>query len=402
MRIAYLTTQYPKVSHTFIRREILELEKRGHSIMRLAIRKSEFGIVDPLDLDEETKVIQCLTESPFAIAASLFRVAIGRPLRLVKTALIAMRMSRLSDRGLLRHFAYLLEAAFFLHRLEAEQIAHVHVHFGRNAAAVARLILHLGGPPYSMTIHGPGEWDASIGYSIGPKIEDASFTAVISSFGMAQAQRWVGPGHWPKIHVVRCAVDNRFFAEAVPIPEGSNTFIMIGRLTAQKAPLLLIDAFAELADAGFEARLLLAGDGELRDLVTEKITACKLENHVQITGWISEKQVRTCLRDSRCLILPSSNEGLPVVIMEAMAMARPIITTFVAGIPELVLPGENGWLIPAGDREKLVGAMKEVLSLSETELDTRGRAGAKRVRMLHDLETEVTKLERLFVESIRS
>ncbi|MFK5893097.1 MAG: glycosyltransferase, partial [Pseudomonadota bacterium] len=117
---------------------------------------------------------------------------------------------------------------------------------------------------------------------------------------------------------------------------------------------------------------------------------------VEITGWISSDRVRTELLDSTALVLPSFAEGLPVVIMEAMALARPVVTTYIAGIPELVIPNENGWLVPAGSLESLVSAMREVLHASDEEIQKLGNNGRKRVIERHNIDTEAEKLASFF------
>lgn len=399
MRLAYLTTQYPKVSHTFIRREITELERRGHQILRLAIRRPESEVVEPADLKEAAKTRCCLSEPPIALLGATLRLAIGRPLAFARALLLALRMAARSERGWLRHVAYLVEGCFFVGLVAREGVEHVHVHFGTNAACVALLMRRLGGPPFSMTVHGPGEFDAPIGLSLGDKVTAAEFTVAVSSFARAQIRRWIPYEHWPRVHLVRCSVNQRFFEEKAEIPESCRTLACVGRLTAQKGPLLLIDAMKELVSAGIDARLVLAGDGEMRAIVENRIRETGLGSRVEITGWIDEAEVRRCLREARCLVLPSFGEGLPVVIMEALAMGRPVISTYIAGIPELIRPGENGWLVPAGDRASLVQAMREACLASSERLQQMGAIGRQLAQCRHSVETEVAKLEVLLSDA---
>ncbi len=395
MKIAYLTPQYPKVSHSFIRREIHELETRGHEIQRLSIRRPEWKPVDRVDVEEQARTICCLDQPVHRLLIALLVVAATRPVAFLDALRTTLAMARPSERGLARHLAYLVEACFLLRIVEARGTERIHVHFGDNAAAVARLIHRLGGPPYSLTIHGPGEFDAPIGMSLREKLAEASFSVAISSFTSAQLRRWVDPGVWPRIHVVRCAVDERYFDAASRIEPGCRTMVYVGRLTAQKGPVLLVDAAATLLEAGVDLRLILAGDGELRPAVEERIREHGIEGRVEITGWLDEAQVRARILEARCLVLPSFAEGLPVVLMEALALGRPVISTFVAGIPELVVPGENGWLVPAGDAAALARAMEAALEAPIERLDAMGRAGARRVREQHLLQTEVAKLDAL-------
>jgi len=142
--------------------------------------------------------------------------------------------------------------------------------------------------------------------------------------------------------------------------------------------------------------LVLGGDGEIRGEIERLIAAYDLGDRVRITGWISSEQVREEILAARALVLPSAAEGLPVVIMEAMALRRPVLTTYVAGIPELVRPGKDGWLFAAGDIDDLVRAMEDALSRSVEEIGAMGTSAHARVLERHAIDTEAAKLAELF------
>ena len=399
LRLAYLATAYPAVSHTFIRREIQELERRGHEVVRLAIRRSGSTLVDEADRAEAAVTRYVLEGGLGRLVASTVAAMARSPWGLMRAMAGAWRMHRRSDRGLVRHVAYLMEAAYLRQVLARERIAHVHVHFGTNSAAVARLCRLLGGPSYSMTIHGPDEFDACIALSLGEKVADAAFTIGISHYTAAQLRRWSAPQHWSRIHVVRCTIDRGYEAQPPPIDRGSRTLVCIGRLSAQKGQMLLLEAAARLVRQVVDFNLVLAGDGELRPQIEQRIDELNLRRHVSITGWISGEQVREQLRRARAMVLPSFAEGLPVVIMESLAMGRPVISTFIAGIPELVEPGVCGWLAPAGDVERLAAAMHEALAAPAEQLERMGRAGRERVLVQHHPVAEVDHLERLLLSA---
>lgn len=396
MKVAYLTPQYPKVSHTFIRREILALESMGHEISRVSIRPSDAGVVvDPADEAELHRTV-VLLEAKGELLRSFLRSLLARPADVLGVLFDTVRRGLATGSGLVRPIAYVFEAAALVALCQAREIEHVHVHFGTNAATVAWIAGRLGGPRYSMTIHGPDEWDGPERHLLKPKIEDSAFTVVISSYGRAQALRWVGAEHAERLRVVHCTVDDAFFDAAAPLePQQPMQFVCVGRLTPQKGQLVLLDAFAALLASGVEARLVLAGDGELREVVEARIEALDLGDDVEITGWVDEGTVREHLLASRCFVLPSFAEGLPVVIMEALALMRPVLSTYVAGIPELVVPGENGWLVPAGDVEALTRALQRVASTPVAELQKMGEVGAERVRMQHDVVVEAAKIDEL-------
>lgn len=396
MKIAYLTTEYPKVSHTFIRREINELERRGHDVVRLSIRPPSGPLVDPMDQEEARKTLFCLGQSKLKIVALTLVQAVLHPFTFLAALRMTSKMSRSSERGLFRHLAYLAEAVLLARELKQRGIQHVHVHFGTNAAAVARLMKRISGITYSMTVHGPGEFDASIGLSLAAKVSDSEFTVAISHYCKAQLCRWVAPQHWDRIHIVHCTVNPDFLAPSTPVSEDAESLVCVGRLTPQKGQMLLLEAFARALRQNKQGRLILAGDGELRPRLEKRIEELGLRDRVTITGWINESQVRTLLRDSRGLVLPSSAEGLPVVIMEALAMGRPVISTHVAAIPELVRHGVNGWLVPAGDRVTLTKRISKTFSTPASELTTMGRKGRRRVKRFHNSITEGATLEALF------
>ena len=218
----------------------------------------------------------------------------------------------------------------------------------------------------------------------------------ISSYGRSQLFRWVEHRHWQKIKVVHCGLEPSFHDVAYREPPSVPRLVCVGRLCEQKGQLLLMQAAERIKRRGIDFELVLAGDGEMRVDVEAMIDSLGLRSHVSITGWISSAQVREHILASRALVLPSFAEGLPVVIMEAMALRRPVITTSVAGIPELVRPREGGWLFPAGDVEELAAAMEDCLLAPVEQLARMGEAAHARVLARHDVDAEAAKLAALF------
>ena len=163
---------------------------------------------------------------------------------------------------------------------------------------------------------------------------------------------------------------------------------------------MLVEAARKLVSLGYKFKLVLVGDGELRAPIEEAIKSDKLEDTIEIFGWATQAQVKEQILASRAMILPSFAEGLPVVLMESLALGRPVISTYVAGIPELVIPGESGWLVPAGSVEALVNTMKTVLETPVSELEAMGKKGANYVKQHHNIITEAEKLMQLFEENI--
>jgi glycosyltransferase involved in cell wall biosynthesis len=295
----------------------------------------------------------------------------------------------------LRNFAYLAEACVLQSWLREAGAQHVHAHFGTNSTAVALLCNVLGGPGYSFTTHGPEEFDKPLMIALREKLERARFAVAISSFCRSQLFRHCGHGHWSKIHIVRCGLD-RDFLEAQPVPMPARPRVVnVGRLHEQKGQMLLVEAFARVVEKRADAELVLVGDGELRREIEQAIDRLGIRKNVTITGWASNARVREELEAGRCLVLPSFAEGLPVVIMEALALARPVLSTYVAGIPELV-DGGAGWLVPAGSVDALAEAIEKVLATDVATLDALGKEGQARARERHDARKEAKRLAELF------
>jgi len=281
--------------------------------------------------------------------------------------------------------------ALWLRELKAERL---HAHFGTNSAEVALYSRCLGGPPFSFTVHGPEEFESAMG--LAEKIGDAAFVAAISSYGRSQLYLRCGASQWPKIQVVRCGIEPSFHGGRMPEAPRSHRLICVGRLCEAKGQILLVKAAARLREKGIEMELVLAGDGPLRAEIEMAIERHNLKDVVRITGWISSDSVRDEILAARALVLPSFAEGLPVVIMEAMALRRPVLSTYVAGIPELVRAGENGWLFPAGSLDDLTAAMEDCLSQPIEEIRRMGDAGYERVMERHSIDVEAVKLVELF------
>jgi len=396
VRVAYLINQYPKVSHSFIRREIRALERRGVAVQRYAVRGWDGDAVDAEDLDERSRTRYLLREGFGPLLASSWRVARAAPGAFWSALNLALRLGRRADRPWPLHLVYLAEACRLHEWLRESGATHLHAHFGSNPAEVALLVRTLGGPCYSFTVHGPEEFDKPQTLKLADKLRGAAFAVAISSYGRSQLMRWVEAQHWDKLRVVHCGLEPAFHAGTAALPPAAPRLVCVGRLCEQKGQLLLVQAAQRLVREGVPLELVLAGDGELRGPVEAAIDALGLRAHVRITGWVDARRVREELLAARALVLPSFAEGLPVVLMEAMALRRPVLSTYVAGIPELVRPGEDGWLFPAGDVEALVAAMRACLAASPAELQRMGERARERVLSRHDVDREAAKLATLF------
>jgi glycosyltransferase involved in cell wall biosynthesis len=395
MRIAYLINQYPAVSHSFIRREMQALEEQGSSVCRIAIRRSSSTLVDPLDVAEQARTWYVLEQRPWFILTCVLRGVFLQPVRFGQAVLLACQTGWCSERGLLINLAYVVEATVAARWCQQGRVEHIHAHFGTNSASVAMLTSLLTGIPYSVTVHGPEEFDKPHAIALGEKIRRAAFVVGVSSFGRSQLLRWCGPDS-SKVKIIRCGLDGDFHSGALSVPPASPRFVYVGRLAEQKGLRVLIDAVRQLRECGRSFELVLVGDGPLREEIERRISDLRLRNCLRLAGWLSGSGVRREIECARALVLPSFAEGLPAVIMEAMALQRPVISTYVAGIPELVVPGITGWLVPAGDEAALAEALRDALQSPPERLAALGRAARELVLTRHDAAKEAAKLAALF------
>jgi colanic acid/amylovoran biosynthesis glycosyltransferase len=398
--LAYILNTYPQPSHSFIRREVMALEAAGQDISRIAMRRPTMRLVDPLDQAEAGKTDYVLDKGALHLIRAALTQISRQPAKTFGALGVALKMGARSPLGRMRHMIYWAEACAVARRCAAQKISHMHAHFGTNSATVAMLAHLAGGPTYSFTVHGPEEFDAPAALSLSEKITHAAFVVAISAFGRSQLCRLVPAEIWPRIKVVHCGIDPTKFPDPQPVSDGITQLVSIGRFAEQKGQLALIEAMSEVIKAQPNAHLTLIGDGEMRSQITAAIAQRGLEKHVTLTGWLAEKDVRTALDQAHALVMPSFAEGLPMVIMEAMAAGRPVIATYIAGIPELVQPGETGWLVPAGDVDSLTSAILDMAQTDPEKLSKMGLAGRARALKRHDITQEADKLMAHFSDAV--
>lgn len=404
MKVAYLVNQYPKTSHTFIRREIAGVEAAGIDVERVSVRATRETLVDERDEAESKRTRVLLGRGVRGLLRACVAVALERPWSTVRALRKAVRLGRGSPRGVGKHLAYLAEAALLLRWTRELGVEHIHAHFSTNPATVALLCRALGGPPFSFTAHGTADFEAAKRDSLAGKIAAATFVVAVSEDGKKRLSAQTAPGHETKLRVVRCGVDGQFLSGSTRGVPDAKRLTCVARLSEEKGVATLVRATALLAKDDVEVELVLVGDGPERAELERLARDLGVARRVRFDGWRSSAEVRERLLASRALVLASRSEGLPVVIMEAMALARPVIATDVGGIAELVVheePEKNGWLVPPGDERALASAMRDVLERAPSELDAMGRRGAARVAAMHDASAEACKLAELFRHGVR-
>ncbi|TNJ42073.1 glycosyltransferase family 4 protein [Phaeobacter sp. B1627] len=400
MKIAYVLNTYPQPSQSFIRREIQALERRGIEVVRLPMRAPDQVLRDPGDLAEASHCHYVLRAGAARLLWSFLATAVRAPGRTWGAFRLAVHLARVGG-SWLRPVIYLAEAAYVLRVVRQEGCSHLHAHFGTNATAVAMLTEALGGPGYSFTTHGPEEFDAPKSLSLGLKVDRSCFAVAVSSFGRSQLSRWASFGAWSRIKVVHCAIEPNRFPAPHALPEGALEVVAIGRFVEQKGQMVLLLALAEAVRTAPDLHLTLVGDGAMRADLEAAVAAHDLARNVTFTGWLPEAGVLDVLARAHALVMPSFAEGLPMVIMEAMAAGRPVLATYVAGTPELVVPEETGWLVPAGDVQSLADALVRMSKEPRSRLQEMGAAARRRVLLGHDVDIEAEKLAGHFATAIK-
>jgi colanic acid/amylovoran biosynthesis glycosyltransferase len=402
--VAYLVSQYPAFSHAFIDSEIQALRRLGWVVQPMSVNPS--GI--PGHPDTATTV-SVLGISRARVLATAARFTVRHP----RAAVVAARraIGYAGGRGdrprrTLWQLFYLVQAIFF-HRAMADRgLRHVHVHFANNGADVGRLIADVGNEAdrsgrrwtWSMTVHGPTDFAQADQLGLAEKVASAAFVTCISEFGAAALRERSAPTHWDKVHVVRMGIDG-LTEDHGPPPRAADPaafkVLFVGRLVPQKGPDVLVEALRSLAAAGAGAvEVVVIGDGPLR--ASLESTCHDLPATVQI-AWLGARQhdeVLSWYRWADVFCLPSYSEGLPVVLMEALAAGLPAITTPVAGIPELVVDGVTGLLVPPGDRAALTAALQRLREDDDLRVAL-GRAGAVKVAENHRADRNAAVLGEL-------
>jgi glycosyltransferase involved in cell wall biosynthesis len=402
MRVAYFVNRNPSISHTFIRREMAALETQGLEIHRFAARRPETPLTDPEDQKDMLKTCYLLEgNAKYKLVIALFFSLIYHPCHFAKALRLAFICGRYQNKGWLRSFAWLAEAAALRQHCRTRKIDHCHAHFGTNPASVVMLCDALGGPGYSFTVHGPEEFDATASLCLSLKIHRSRFVVAITDYCKSQLCRLVDHPDYDKIKIVHCGVDRSLLLDTKPLPAAPPyRFLAIGRLVEQKGFMVLLEALRILKHQQNNFSVEIIGDGPFREPMEAFVRHHQLD--VSFMGWRSGEAISNALDNCHALILPSFAEGLPVVIMEAFARRRPVLATWIAGIPELVNSDKNGILFPPGNPQALSKAISKVLGISVEQLEAMGRQGQEIVKEQHIIDTEAGKLAAYFMQTSKS
>jgi colanic acid/amylovoran biosynthesis glycosyltransferase len=407
--IAYLTTGYPSPSHTFIQREIHELERQGIAIFPISINKvGASELLSDLDRSDAARTFTIKQTSPLRAVVAFARFTLSSPKAVIEVFGLIVKLGVTDLKGFLWHLFQLVEAMLVVRECERRGVTHIHAHFGEVPATIAWFAAELGRrrsatsvQTWSVTVHGWREFTNENAAMLGQKMRSATFVAAISDFTRAQLMRIAGVAHSADhFSVVRCGLpmDDYPFeprAELGDVP----TVLMTARLADEKGHLVLLEALAALRRSGTPMRAVFIGSGPVAEFLADATTRLDLSDVVTWMGAQPPSVVHEQLQACDIFCLPSFAEGLPVVLMEAMAVGRPVITTYISGIPELVENNVTGLVLPAGRADLLADALLRLVNDGELRAQL-VKAGRTRVEPMHNIGPIATQLGALFTANV--
>ncbi|RKZ41720.1 MAG: colanic acid biosynthesis glycosyltransferase WcaL [Gammaproteobacteria bacterium] len=398
IRMAYLISQYPAISHTFILREIRILRHKGFDIKVASINTPDRSL-DKLTTIEREEAQNTYYVKSHGLMGSLkahVYTLLTQPLGYIRGLFFALSLGKFDLKKILYGFFYFVEAVMIGHWMRHLKLSHLHVHIPMAAASVGLIANRAFPITFSMTVHGPNEFYDTPGNDLTQKILDAGFICCISHFARSQLMALSPPTVWDKLEVSRLGVDPEIFAP--PSYREQTNFcevLCIGRLVPVKGQFILIEAVARLIAQSAKIRLRLVGDGPDRQRLEETVKERKLTEHIIFEGAVNQEHILDFYASADIFALASFAEGLPIVLMEAMAMEIPCITTHITGIPELITSGKNGILVAASDIE----ALSDAISLLINKPDLRhqiGQAGRQRILEGYELQKNTESLADIF------
>ncbi|MET4389877.1 colanic acid/amylovoran biosynthesis glycosyltransferase [Bradyrhizobium sp. F1.4.3] len=354
-RLAYLTGQYPRATDTFIQREVATLRDLGYHVQTFSVRKPPGRDSGGLDTAAERNATLYLLPPSNLLRAHLLQF-VASPKRYMSALALAVKTGPAGLAAKARQFAYFAEAGILAKLMKDHSLVHLHNHLADSSCSVAALAAQIGGFTFSFTIHGPAEFYEPNLWWIDEKVRRALFVNCISHFCRSQAMVFSPADCWEKLRIVHCGVDPALFKVKSHVGRGER-LLFVGRLAAAKGLPILLEAIARIDGV----TLNIAGDGPERHMLEQTARTLGLWERVKFLGYQSQEQVRELLKESDLFVLSSFAEGVPVVLMEAMAAGVPVIATRIAGIPELVENGSNGSLVSPGDVDSTVDAVRRLL-----------------------------------------
>jgi colanic acid/amylovoran biosynthesis glycosyltransferase len=394
LRIAYLVSQFPAVNHTYLLREIRGLRAVGVELYVASISNPDHSELSEEERDEASRAVYIKAQGLSGALKAHLTTLFSRPVGYLKALIFPLKAGRGDLSRTFMWFFYFIEAIMVGHWMMRMRLDHLHIHFSSNVGLIAREAFPI---TISVSIHGFGEIQADpVGFRLEEKIAVSLFMRAVSKNGRSQMMRLCPQPDWDKIEYAPLGVDPAEFRPRGVRPRGSPfELLCAGRLSPEKGQHVLVAALGRLRRESRDVRLHLVGDGPDRAALERDVKIRDLRDSVVFHGWMDQAGLRSLYEIADAFVLPSFAEGLPVVLMEAMACEIPCVSTWIAGIPELIENGVNGILVPPGDEVDLANAISKLMD-SPPLVRQLGPAGRQRVLTAFDLKANVFRLAELF------
>jgi len=401
--LAYLASTYLGLSMVFVMREVRQLRELGLNIDVACINPPDRPLSALTAAEaEEAKRTYCIKDhGVFGAVVASIQTLLGNFFGFGRGHRLALRLGGLDLRRQFYNTLYFTEALMIGQWMRRKGQKHLHVHLASQAATVGMLVHHIFGFGFSITVHGPDEFYDAKGQYLAEKIAAADFICCITAFTRSQLMMFAPYEQWHKFVLARVGIDTAVFSPQPPhAPRDWFEILCIGRLTPAKGQHLLIDAVDELARQGRSVRLRLGGNGADEASLRRHAARIQHPECVLFEGGVNQDRIRSLYASADVFCLPSFAEGLPGVLMEAMAMDIPCITTNITGVPELIRDGVDGLLVAPSDVEGLTKALARLMD--DEPLRKSIAAGSRaRVLQLHDLRRNAERLAGIFAERVR-
>jgi colanic acid/amylovoran biosynthesis glycosyltransferase len=370
VRVGYLLSRYPAISHTFFLKEVLGLRERGLRVEVASINPPDRPRADLPEVEaaEADRTFYIKSGGIASLAAQVFAVGLQNPTVVIRGLGAALALGGWDIKSRVYALFYLAEALLVGRWLRRKSLPHLHVHFGGPVATVGMLTAAAWRIPWSITLHGPDEFFDQEAFYLRQKIESARFVLCISDFCRSQVLRIAPNLPDVRIEVVRLGVDCSALQPSVPAsirstaepPEGPFRLVCTGRMVAAKGHRILLEALAPLVASGIDFSCTLIGDGPERPFLETLSSRLGLSSQVHFLGALAHSETLAQVAQADVFVLASFAEGLPVALMEAMALSVPCVSTTIAAIPELISNGENGLLVPPANSQALSAALTKL------------------------------------------
>ena len=397
MKLGYLVSQYPAVSHTFVLREVLALRRRGVDVRVVSVRRCDrpTTALSAEEADEAQRTFSVMGAGALHALIANLRVLSRHPIAYLRGLLYAWALSRGTPRLLVMYTFYFLEAVVAGDYFERQGVTDIHTHFSSTVLLILARIFRVR---YSLTAHGSGEFVDVVGFHLAEKVAGAIFVVTVGQYGMSQVMNASDPAHWHKIVVLPLGVDVDAFRPRRALQRDPNEpfrLLSVGRLSPPKGYPILLEVMVLLRERGRNVTLTLVGEGPERTTLEKLVAVRHLGNCVRLAGACNHDRLADYYESSDVFVQSSFLEGVPVVLMEAMAMELPCVATWITGIQEIIEKDVEGLLVPPASAGAIADAVERLIDDPEGARRL-GTAARRKVLAKYNLERNVERLAEEF------